>query len=452
MLPVLYFRVRKKVFAAALLMLLAAGVFMFMTPRSPAPDEPTVPEQLRPVPDDGAVRYLTFQVFNGNRTVEIPWENTKPLIRTPKDSVEQLVDDIVATIGTRGTRNARLGFVLGPLALDHSDDDVRGMIADAFAIAREKNLAVGFHLDDAMFWLNRKDLMSNPKNVEWIDWEGTPSDGLAIDWGKKERFPPRMCLNSPEVKTEVARRARDVIGGEIKAQIDALAREGRAELFAGVIIGWESHMGHDFASDERLGFCALSNAGFSPRNRPPSFGDEVQKIIKQSLEHWAKGLLEAGIAKEKLYAHISFLPESTFRYHQTRHPTLFFVKYTDVVNTAPSSSHPAVAFGENYLPGFSIYQNGATIRAIHAALREHGNPHWAQSEGTNVSPGLSGANASASGMDMETYLAQKFNYGATLVNMFAWGIGGDAFKDSPFRVATQSSEAISAYRKFLNQR
>ena len=132
-------------------------------------------------------------------------------------------------------------------------------------------------------------------------------------------------------------------------------------------------------------------------------------------------------------------------------PGLFFVEYTEVVNTAPSSAHPAVAFGENYLPGFSIYPNGATIKAIHAELQQHGNPHWAQSEGTNVIPGLSGANASAAGMDMETYLAQKFNYGATPVNIFAWGIGGDAFKDSPFRIATQSKDAISAYRKFLNQ-
>lgn len=440
----------KKVSVAGLLILLAGGAFVFMATRSSASFETSAAEQLKPIPSDGATRYLMFQVFSGNRTVEIPWDNTQPLVRTPKDSVAQLVDDIVTTIGTRGTTRARLGFVLGPLAFDHSDEDVRGMIKDAFAIAREKNIAVGFHLDDAMFWLNRKDLMSNPRNVEWIDWEGTPNEGLAIDWGKKERFPPRMCLNSPEIKAEVTRRARDVIGAEIKAQVDQLEREGRPELFGAVIIGWESHMGHDSATDERLGFCALSNAGFSPQNRPPSFGEEVQKVIQQSLEQWAKGLRDAGIPKEKLYAHINFLPESTFRSYQKTHPTLFFVKYTEVVNTAPSSAHPAVAFGANYLPGFSIYANAATMNVIHAELQKHGNPHWAQSEGTNVIPGLSGANASGGGADMETYLAQKFNYGATVVNIFAWGIGGDAFKDSPFRTATQSNAAIAAYRKFLN--
>src|SRR4029434_5800618 len=100
-----------------------------------------------------------------------------------------------------------------------------------------------------------------------------------------------------------------------------------------------------------------------------------------------------------LYAHINFLPEAAFRSYQRTHPTLFFVKYTDVVNTAPSSAHPEVAFGANYLPGFSIYPNPAIIKVIHAELQKHGNPHWAQSEGTNVIPGLSGANASGGGMD-----------------------------------------------------
>ena len=180
----------KKLSAAALLILLAGGTVLFIRARSPAPFEPSPAEQLKPIPADGATRYLMFQVFNGNQTVEIPWDNTKPLVRTPADSVARLVDDIVTTIGTRGTARAKLGFVLGPLAFDHSDEDVRGTIQDAFAMAREKNVAVGFHLDDAMFWLNRKDLMSNPRNVEWINWEETSTRGLHSIGEKKAAFSP----------------------------------------------------------------------------------------------------------------------------------------------------------------------------------------------------------------------------------------------------------------------
>ena len=52
-------------------------------------------------------------------------------------------------------------------------------------------------------------------------------------------------------------------------------------------------------------------------------------------------------------------------------------------------------------------------------------------------------------MTMETYLAKMFNHGATLVNIYSWGIGGDANKNMNFRVVTEGEEALRAYRKFL---
>lgn len=52
---------------------------------------------------------------------------------------------------------------------------------------------------------------------------------------------------------------------------------------------------------------------------------------------------------------------------------------------------------------------------------------------------------------METYLAKMFNHGATLVNVFAWGIGGKANKNIGFRLVTEGEEALQAYRKFLKR-
>ena len=43
-------------------------------------------------------------------------------------------------------------------------------------------MAVGFHIDDSMFWARRKDLWSDPKNVEALDWDGTPCTGRRLDW------------------------------------------------------------------------------------------------------------------------------------------------------------------------------------------------------------------------------------------------------------------------------
>ena len=50
---------------------------------------------------------------------------------------------------------------------------------------------------------------------------------------------------------------------------------------------------------------------------------------------------------------------------------------------------------------------------------------------------------------METYLARMFNHNAALVNIFAWGVGGEANKQDPLRATTEGADALAAYRKFL---
>ena len=50
---------------------------------------------------------------------------------------------------------------------------------------------------------------------------------------------------------------------------------------------------------------------------------------------------------------------------------------------------------------------------------------------------------------METYLGRMFNHGAVMVNIFSWGIGGEAMRNNFFRRATENPEALAAYAKFL---
>ncbi len=83
---------------------------------------------------------------------------------------------------------------------------------------------------------------------------------------------------------------------------------------------------------------------------------------------------------------------------------------------------------------------------IYAELAKHKQIGWASCEGTNLQLG---SGPGQSGMNMETYLAKMFNHGATLVNIFSWGIGGEAHKNMSFRVVTEGEEALQAYRKFL---
>ena len=103
-----------------------------------------------------------------------------------------------------------------------------------------------------------------------------------------------------------------------------------------------------------------------------------------------------------------------------------------------------MAFNAASRPGFSTYPEGQIFEEIGAALAAHGAPGWMSAEGTNVSPGGMPGEPT-----METYLGRMFNHGGVLVNVFSWGIGGEAQRTNFFRRATENAECLAAYAKFL---
>ena len=118
-------------------------------------------------------------------------------------------------------------------------------------------------------------------------------------------------------------------------------------------------------------------------------------------------------------------------------------------NTYSQHNHfapPSVAFGNQHRPGFSTYPQPGLFEDIYEAVAKHKPTGWASCEGTNMQPS---SGPGQTGMNMETYLAKTFNHGGTVVNIFAWGIGGEAMKNMDFRVVTEGDDALRAYRKFL---
>lgn len=364
-------------------------------------------------------RYLTFQIFthaDRSATKDSPWP--------PPLDIANAVRDIVKAIGTTGSDQDKLSFAVGPLSLDQTDDQTRQLIDNSFKIARDNNVAVAFHIDDSMFW-PRGAPYDKPANLEWLDWKGTPNTGRRLDWSATpSKINPQLCVNSPAIQSVVAARAR-LIGAQIKSQLDQLRRDHKEQLFAGVIAGWETQIGQDFDTGKYLGYCALTNRGFSAAHPPADQDRELAGVVHDFMKLWARQLALAGIPKDKIYCQIA----------------------VNASNPGPKSSHfapPSVAFSTDYLPGFSTYPDVGTFELIHREVASHGNPAWISAEGTNVVPsGMPGE------PNMETYLAQMFNHGAILTNIYSWGMGGPAFKNNFFRVATENQEAIGAYRKFL---
>ncbi len=369
-------------------------------------------------------RYLLFQMF-------VP--NVSQAAFPPQGTVEQFAQDVVGRIGTTGDNHHKLGFCVGAISFNQSDDEVRRLIAHSFAIGRKNNVAVAFHIDDQMFWEKRTDLLNNKANIEWIDWVGTECRGRRLDWGPQPmKAPPQLCLNSSAVKKAVTERAH-LIATEVKREIDRLRIEGRQELFAGIFAGWESQVGHDYTTNRCTGFHALTNAGLNSKMSSAQCDAELSKIVRDYIGLWSKNLAEAGIPRDKIYCHIACTDQC--------------------LDATPSASFaqkvgfavPSVAFSNWYRPGFSTYPSEHALAQIISEVKKSGGSRWASAEGTNVVPsGVPGETT------MESYLAMLFNHGAVMVNIFSWGIGGEAQKNNFFRLATENEEALSAYRKFLS--
>ena len=375
-------------------------------------------------------KYVSFQVQTGLYGVYAGPPPMPGHFALSKAQLEEFVHSVVKAIGMTGDARHKLAFAVGPLDFNMPDGETRQFIHDAFAVARENDVAVALHIDDSMGCGERKDLLSNPDNLETADWKQIPNTGRRIDWGRTPmKIAPQLCFNSPDVQAAVKARAA-LIGAEVKKEMDTLKTSGKEHLFAAVIAGWETRIGRDFDTDRSLGYRALSHRGFSEKNPPKDPDHERVLVVKEFIELWANNLHAAGVPREKLFCHIAFTPQG--------------LDHKEKTQTVSTFALPEVAFSSAYRPGFSTYPEGDTFKQIYAVLAQHDSPGWITGESANVSPsGMPGE------PNMETFLGRHFNHGAVLLNILSWGMGGEAMRNNFFRKATENPECLAAYAKFL---
>jgi hypothetical protein len=376
--------------------------------------------------------YLVFQVWP--RMLGYPGIPPLPgRMALSKEQMAEFVQSLVKAIGTTGDVRHKLGFAIGPLCFDMPDEEIRQWIRDAFAVARANDVAVALHIDDSMSWGQRKDLLSNPDNIETADWRQVPNAARSLQWGPDPtKFPPQMCYNAPAIVAAAKDRAA-LIGAEIKRELEVLKSQGKEHLFAAVIAGWETQISPEFGTNRRLGFRALAHRGFSETSPPKDLDAERVSVVKEWIELWANSLHAGGAPREKISCHIAFTGQGLRKPDADE-------SYAEKVAFAP----PEVAFSPAYRPGFSTYPEGRTFEEVYDVLARHGSPGWISAEGTNVSP-----TSMPGEPTMETYLGRVFNHGGVLANVFSWGIGGEVQRNNFFRQATENPEALGAYAKFL---
>ncbi len=381
-------------------------------------------------------QYLLFQIFSGSPD---PSSGIFHRGRSKEDilRIARLIADTVRPARTDPDRI--LGFAIGPIAMDEGAEEARSVIRDAFDVALATNMAVALHLDDYMFWAQARWsdgrlLRAAPGIIEWKDWSKTPAGDLAPGYMQGMKLAPQLCYESPTVRDFTTYWTRDVIGQEIKKQFDRLIQAGKAGLFAGVIVGWELNLND--------GYCSLSHLGYSAQNPPADFDRERERILQRHMELWAKGVYDAGIPRHSIFTHFATITKRDY-------DQLTALRSREQIRKMPGSTSFRAfwtAFNSYSNPGFTGYpDDDRRFSDIYDAVRQYGSGPWAMAEGTNAIPGPNGT-ASRSPLDWETYLARNFNHGATLVNIFG-GFQGNKAGDFPR--ATESEQALAAYRKFL---
>lgn len=380
-------------------------------------------------------QYLAFQIFTSTDNV-----NERANFPPMREHIDGTVDDIIRKLGSVGSKNRKLGFVIGPLSFNNSDDEIRKLIRESFAVALRRNIAVGFHLDDSMFW-TRLSHLNRIDNIEWLDWNKTPNTGRRLDWSSTPtKIMPQLCFNSPVVKLEVKKRAA-VIGEEVKRGLASLKTAAKEHLFLGVINGWETQIGRDFDTGKSLGYNALTNKGYSAAKPPADIDEARADIVAEFVDMWASALADSGVPDGKIYSHIAFMPlvayDPSGNGGQPDQPVR---SYLETINFTPTR----IAFGPHRIAGFSTYPMPGHLEQIKDELKKHSGAQWASCEGTAMDPGA--ADKGGGGMSMEAYLGNLYNHGAVLVNVFGWAVG-DA--SNPFRRTAENPKAIKAYQKFL---
>jgi len=382
------------------------------------------------------------------------------------------VGEFAAKLGTTGDGARRqLGFGVGIPVWSADERQIVREIKHGFDIAKRTNVAVHFNVDDHIGWDQRPDLwnwydpkkrgydIANKNNVEWYDWEGTANKRRYFSPDGIPSPAPHMCYNSAAVQREIGRIISKVVGPALRSEIGELKTSNREYLFAGVTVGAEAGfddysaipklsqkpdnpdpmqklmanmfaqatalMAEDGAPQGRLGYCALTNAGYGKNNPPADINRALVEVNQKFIEFWDKQFFDAGIPCSRIYTHVAASPPQ------------------DHTNDAPIG----VAFNPYARPGWTTYPIGALksgFRPLYAELAKRGDPAWG---GVEANDSLADPNAAAR-VGWEAYLAWHYNHGGKLVGI---NVGAtDRSLMSNLSASAFGDEAIAAYRKFLN--
>ncbi|MGM5470144.1 hypothetical protein ACS386_07695 [Flavobacteriaceae bacterium LMO-SS05] len=352
----------------------------------------------------------------------------------------------------------------GPMLLTQSVDEMQDQINKAFDAAEKYNVPVYFQLDDCNNYTDQFGDGSDIKfyeNPDWVEWVSFPKDGE--NWGGQQNGrPPYFWFNwgswmhakafpafqSPGYRDFIVNRLREGVLKPLNIRYNKLKAEGRAYLFAGMAIGWETHI-PDYSSSNSVLQVNPDNLPISVINgdrmepwEATKFGynslhilghdqydlDVLNRVIHDYSELLAKTAFESGIPKHKIFTHIVGMMSA----------------YPDLRTTFSPPIWTAV--NEYSVPGFTMspVTCAYNIETLTAEIKK-ADPtqnYFALAEGYSLGVDQNFKQA-------DDYFASMFNNNALFVSVFGWGREPPA---SMFSVShSEDSPFVLAAKKWLEK-
>ena len=366
--------------------------------------------------------------------------------------------------GKNDEKSGRLvgaGFI-GPMLLNWTIEQMQACINDAFDMAEKYNIPVYFQVDDCNSYADFLGSIGDGDEIKYwehpdmCEWTSFPEEGE--EWGGQKRaleykaqtgndLPygglPRFWFNwgnwlvakpfpnfaSPTLQELVVNNLKEGVLKPLTKRYNRLKKKDKAYLFAGIAIGWETHVpdtsnykgqtivnhwnnNEVMREDEqgRYGYAALTSLGYDQKRLETvaalegvTVDEKMDSLLWQTIHDYtrllAKTTYDAGLPKEKIYSHI--------------------VSITTAPNVKPSSSWPPIwtAVNEYCTPGFTMNRQSCPydiaelkrqIQEVIPTQERYGlveGYDWSYTENLD---------------DAENYLKEIFGSGSHIITCFGW--------------------------------
>lgn len=344
---------------------------------------------------------------------------------------------------------------MGPMLLTQSIEQMNEEIETAFDFAEQYNIPIYFQLDDVNNYTDSfgagaaVKYWEDPSMSEWIafpeegeEWGGQkyaqsyknengeelPFGGLPrfwYDWGDMRVAKPFPNIASPALKELVVNNLKEGVLNPLVKRYNKLKKAGKAYLFAGMAIGWETHIpntsgyvgkkvtaitGEVMGENEKgqYGYSALYSLGYNQAKLDAEYAmkgySSAEEYMKEILygaihdytELLAKTTNDAGIPKEKIYSHIVSMSS---------------------IHDATSSWPPIwTAVNDYCTPGFTMNRQSCQAD-ISEILKQISQADSSQSQ-YGLVEGYDWSYENLS--DAEKYLDTVFDSGSRIITCFGW--------------------------------